>query len=172
MKKLYILRHAKSSYPANTDDHERPLNERGEKSCRLIGKYLKENEIIPDRIISSDALRTKQTAKNILRESGIATKAEFTKNLYLATPGEILKEIAKTDNDFSSLMVVCHNPGAEQLAKYLAGSGDDEVIKRLKTKYSTAGLACLTLKSNNWQQLDPACGNLDNFITPKMLGLE
>lgn len=170
MKKLYILRHAKSDYPEGVDDHERPLNTRGEKSCIFMGRYFRENTIRPDVILSSDAMRTTQTINNILRESGCNVQPQFTKKLYLATPGEILKELAKLDNSNSSAMVVCHSPGVQLLSAILTGSGDEDSIERLKRKYPTTGMACLTLATDSWQKIDPGCGHLDMFVVPKMLG--
>jgi phosphohistidine phosphatase len=170
MKKLYILRHAKSDYPDNvSDDHERPLNKRGEKACNLIGDYLKTNNITPEVILSSDAVRTTQTINNILRAASYDINVQFSGKLYLATPGEILKEIAKISDDINSIMVVCHNPGAAQLAMMLTAGGDTDSINLMRTKYPTAGLACLTLKTETWKQVNPASGNLDKFVTPKSL---
>ena len=169
MKQLYILRHAKSDYPAGTDDHERPLNKRGEKACKLMGKYIQENNIAPQAILCSDATRTTQTAKNIMRAAGIQNPISFSKTLYLATPGEILKEIAKVDDSIESVLIVAHNPGVEQLARLLTAAGDAESIARLKEKYPTAALACFSIDATSWKEINPASGNLDKFITPKML---
>jgi phosphohistidine phosphatase len=169
VKKLYLLRHAKSDYNNNVDDHDRPLNKRGEKSCRIIGEYIKKHDIAPQIILCSDAIRTMLTAKNIVRECGIDTNITFTKQLYLATAGEILKVIARIDNTVDSAMVVCHNPGVENLAKFLLEDGNNDSIHRLKTKYSTCGLACFTLQTDNWAEINPQSGYLDYFATPKTL---
>ena len=170
MKKLYILRHAKSDYPDDvSSDKERPLNKRGEKACDLIGQYLKENNIFPEIILSSDAVRTTQTINNVLRIAEHAVDVSFTPKLYLATPGEILKEIVKVDAEVSSVMVVCHNPGVEQLSAILTGGGDADSISRIKVKYPTAGMACFTIEAGKWGEVNPGCGHLDSFITPKAL---
>jgi phosphohistidine phosphatase len=170
MKKLYLMRHAKSDYPNNRiDDHERPLNKRGEISCKIMGKYIKEQNLIADRILCSDSVRTTTTAINILREIKEDIPIHFTKELYLATAGEMLKILAKTDDELNSVMIITHNPGIEQLAKFILKSGDAESIHRLQTKFSTAALACFSLDTDSWQKINPGSGNLDSFITPGML---
>ncbi len=170
MKKLYILRHAKSASPSNIDDHERPLNKRGEDACKLIGKYLKSNNIVPEGILCSTALRTKSTIKNILREAGFDKDVEFNKKLYLATAGEILKELAKADDDINSVMIICHNPGVQHLALVLFGGGDLEAAKKIKEKYSTAAMAEFSFQVDSWKNITPGSGHLEKYITPKMLG--
>lgn len=169
MKKLYILRHAKADYPAGVEDHERPLNKRGEQASLVIGRYLKINDISPDFIISSDSCRTAQTIKIALREAGIDTPIQFSQKLYLATAGEMLKELAKIDDKITSAMIVCHNPGAEILTSILAGKANSEAIQNVKKKYPTCGLAYLELDTDSWKIIDPACGFLKEFVTPKSL---
>lgn len=169
MKKLYILRHAKADYPAGVEDHERPLNKRGEQASIVTGKYLKLKGISPDYIISSDSCRTAQTIKNILREAGINTQVQYSKKLYLATAGEMLKELAKIDDKIASVLLVCHNPSAQQLATILAGNGNPQAIQNVKNKYPTCGLAYLELDTDSWKIIDPACGFLKEFVTPKSL---
>jgi phosphohistidine phosphatase len=170
VKKLYLLRHAKSDYPQNVDDHDRPLNKRGENACKTIGKYMKENGLLPDKILCSDATRTSMTVKNVLRAAGENIEVLHLKELYLATAGEILKILAKVHDDVPSVMVVCHNPGVEQLARFLVGGGDIESIARLRVKYPTCALAVFTLDTDSWKKIDPQIGRLDVFITPKWLG--
>ncbi len=170
MKKLYVLRHAKSDYPQGVSDHERPINRRGIKDCTAIGEYLKQNNLKPDVILSSDAMRTTMTIKNVLREAGYDIDVDFRKRLYLATPGEMLKEIATINDASQSAMIVCHNPGAEQLVKFLTKSGGYDAISRIKVKYPTAGLARLVLDSDSWKNIQPTSGYLEDFVSPKVLG--
>lgn len=169
MKTLYILRHAKADYPSGVPDHDRPLNKRGEQACLAIGRYLKTSGICPEVIISSDSCRTAQTITNIVREAGINTEIQYSNRLYLATAGEMLKELSKIDDKVNSVMLVCHNPGAEILATILSGSGSSEAIQNVKNKFPTCGLAYLELETDSWKIIDPACGFLKEFITPKGL---
>jgi phosphohistidine phosphatase len=169
MKKLYILRHAKSDYPNGVGDFDRPLNKRGFDACLLIGKYLNDNFIKPEVILSSSSKRTEQTINTIISASHLAVKPQFIDKLYLATAGEILKEIAKVDDKINSIMIVAHNPGVAVLAKLLAGSGKKESLELLQIKYSTAGLAILNFNMLSWSILDPSSGYLQEFIIPNNL---
>ena len=68
MKTLLLMRHAKSSWKDDTlSDHERPLKKRGRKDTKRIAKVIKENNLIPNVIISSPAVRTLETV-NILKK--------------------------------------------------------------------------------------------------------
>ena len=74
MKKLILIRHAKSSWKHNVIDHERPLNERGQKDAELISNHLKGKSLIFDLILSSDAMREKTTASIIISNLNIDKK--------------------------------------------------------------------------------------------------
>ena len=63
MKRLILLRHAKSDWDAEfQSDHSRPLSERGMTSARAIGLVLARSNQVPDSVISSSALRAQSTA--------------------------------------------------------------------------------------------------------------
>ena len=69
MKKLYIIRHAKSSWKDTAlDDFKRPLSKRGRKDAPFMAKKLKQKGVMPDVIISSPATRAKTTAELIAKE--------------------------------------------------------------------------------------------------------
>ena len=64
MKSILLFRHGKSNWKAQYDnDHERPLSKRGVKAAKLMGKYAFQIKQVPDKIISSTALRAKSTAE-------------------------------------------------------------------------------------------------------------
>lgn len=171
MKTLYLLRHAKSDHDGRTPDELRPINARGKSACALIGDYLKHQGINPDAILSSSATRTKQTINLITRRAGIMQEPQFCKELYLATPGEMMKAIAKqAPKDAESLLIVAHNPGVQQLAALLShGKGDGQALEQLRIKYPTATLAILTLHIDDWDAIQPDCGTLLALVTPKSL---
>ncbi|MDQ1339890.1 MAG: phosphohistidine phosphatase, partial [Campylobacterota bacterium] len=83
MKKLYIIRHAKSSWgDAELNDFERPLNKRGKSNAPMMGERLKKKGVMPDIIISSLAKRAKSTAEMIAKEVGYEKKVLFDENIY------------------------------------------------------------------------------------------
>ena len=91
MKTLLILRHAKSSWKdASLADHDRPLNKRGKRDAPRMGRLLQEQDLVPDRIISSTAKRARNTAKAVAKACNCKDKVELTSEFYHAGPGAYL----------------------------------------------------------------------------------
>ncbi len=170
MKKLYLLRHAEAANPEGMEDHDRPLNHRGTQECKKMDKYLTGNNIKPDIILCSDAIRTIQTAKNVFAGQN-NINIILNKKLYLATPGEIIKEIAKISDKVNSAMIVAHNPGIEQLLRVLAGSGRLDILPYIKNQYPTCALTEFSFNVESWKNIEPGSGSLESFVTPKQLGV-
>jgi phosphohistidine phosphatase len=121
MKKLILLRHAKSSWKdLSINDFDRPLNKRGNLDVSIMANEFLKKNIKLDFIISSSAKRTLDTAKvfaEVVRfESNILKNDE----LYEASSYEILKCINQIDNFYINVLIVCHNPGITNLANYLS----------------------------------------------------
>lgn len=168
VKRLYLLRHAKSDYPDGVDDHERPLNARGRKVVLQMADYVKTNIPCPDKILCSTALRAKQTAAGVVKAWENVGDITYVRNLYLASPGEILKELATLDEAVHSVMVVGHNPGIAMLAALLFKQGNDKAYQQMRSKYPTAGLAAFSLQGT-WKHIEPQSAALESFMTPAQL---
>lgn len=170
MRKLYLLRHAKSSWedPA-ADDFHRPLNGRGRKSAAQIAEYLAAHKIRPAMALVSAALRTRATYQLIEpRLEGVPVS--FEEDLYAAGKSQLLQRLHKLDGHLASVMVVGHNPGLERLAASLAGhNGDPEALAHLKEKFPTGALAVLETDARHWAELGPGTCRLTAFIRPKDL---
>lgn len=165
MKKLYFLRHAKSGYPEGVEDHDRPLNAKGRSAMLHLTAYAKKHIPCPGLVLCSTATRTKQTIAALVNAWEKAPEIIYTHRLYLASPGELLKEIAKVNEAVTSVMVVAHNPGIESLAAMLVKDGNKQAYDRMRAKYPTAGLAMFTLESA-WDSINPRSATLVDFITP------
>jgi phosphohistidine phosphatase len=172
MRRLMLLRHAKSDRPAGMPDHDRPLNRRGEYDAPLIGTYLARNALIADRVLCSTAERTRQTwdlvAGQLVNRPGV----DFDERLYEAGAQAILGLLRTTAQKFHSLLVIGHNPGMHQLALMLIASGDVEARERLHEKFPTAALAVIDFALDEWGKLHPRSGRLDRFVTPRQLAME
>ncbi len=165
MKTLLILRHAKSSWKdTSLPDHDRPLNKRGKRDAPRMGKFLREQELVPDRIISSTAKRARNTAKAVAKACHYKDKVELTSELYHAGPGAYLAVLENVPDDNQRVMVVGHNPGMEALVAHLTG--------RIETM-PTAALAHVELPIERWKELDyEVQGELLHLWRPKALPSE
>ncbi len=162
MKTLLILRHAKSSWKdEQRSDHDRPLNKRGKRDAPRIGKLLRSEHLAPELIISSTARRARKTAAKVARQSGYEGVIELTGDLYLAAPQQYLEVLQNVPDHIDRVMVVGHNPGAEELLALLTGH---------VTHFSTAALAHVDLEIDSWHQLTRECrGQLAGFWRPSDL---
>jgi len=145
MKTLLVLRHAKSSWnePA-LDDHERPLNKRGRRDAPRMGELLREHGLIPDVVISSDAVRARLTAEAVAGAAGYAGAIVLDPRLYLAGPADILSLLQRVRGKAETVMIVGHNPGLEELVEQLTGERQD---------LPTATLAQIGLPIDQWRDL-------------------
>ena len=162
MKTLLILRHAKSSWddPA-VPDHDRPLTERGKQDAKRVGQLLQEHGLVPDLIVSSTAKRACKTANKVAKACGYDGQIEVTRRLYQAYPGHFIEVLREVGNEHATVLVVAHNPGLEELVRYLTGQAEP---------MPTAALAEVSLDIDSWQSLSvPPGGNLVQVWRPKEL---
>lgn len=154
MPTLVMLRHAKSAYPDGVDDHDRPLNARGERDARRAGELLA-GAFSFDRVLVSTATRAQQTWQ-LVGEALPGTTAESLPGLYLATVGELL-DIVRQLGASGSALVVGHNPGLEECVSTLAG---------VPTVLKTATFAALT-GGPAWAQWGPGSAHLETVLVAR-----
>lgn len=161
MKKLFLLRHAKSSWEDHgLSDFERPLNERGLTAAPFMGETMRSRELLPDVIIASPAKRAKQTAELVRSAALIDSELLFDGRIYAASTSELLEVVLELENDFNIAMMVGHNPGFENLVRVL--TGEFEIMP-------TAALALIDLQIEQWRDIAPGSGNLQSVLRPKEL---
>ncbi|MDG6777133.1 histidine phosphatase family protein [Thiomicrorhabdus sp. zzn3] len=164
LRELMLLRHAKSDWKDDSlMDIDRPLASRGKKNAAKMGKWMKQESLIPDMILTSPAKRAQQTLKRICSECGSQTQTVDA--LYLANL-ETLKSILAEAPQVERLMIIGHNPGLERLFNFL-NSGTEESQTDL---FPTASLAHFILPEN-WENLQSGCGKLLRFVRPKDIKL-
>lgn len=170
MLKLYLLRHAKSSWnePA-LKDFDRPLAPRGWNTAPLIGNYMTDKGYHPTCALCSPARRTRETLEII--EPLLPGNIEVFMNdsLYHAEPSGLLELIRAIPPKCRELLTVGHNPATQELAVLLTGEGDRRLWQSLWSHFPTAGLAVLEFDVASWEELTPRSGRLADFITPKAL---
>ena len=164
MRRLHLLRHAKSSWDEpGLPDRERPLAPRGRKASKRIGSYLRDEGIAPDVVLCSPSKRTRQTLKRLELD---ACEVRIEERLYAASAGELLAAVNGLGDEVDSAMLIGHNPGLQELAVQLAGSGPD--IPNMRAKFPTAALATLVFEGG-WRELAPGGADLLAFTKPKQL---
>jgi phosphohistidine phosphatase len=161
VRELFVLRHAKSSHDhPGLDDHDRPLSSRGLRDAPRIGELLGSERTIPDRIVSSTALRARTTAELAAETAGAAAPI-LDPRLYGAGPDECLAILREQPDRCRAVMIVGHNPTLEQLVELLTGSAE---------RFPTAALARIRLPIESWADLLPAVrGELVALWRPKEL---
>lgn len=170
MKTLTLLRHAKSGWddPA-LRDFDRPLNPKGQRAARTVGRALKDAGLAFDAVIASPALRVKETLRGVGEGYGRALDVCEEPELYLASAAVLLDQIQRTDDGVERLLLVGHNPGLEDLAIALSGSGEDGLLDALGAKYPTATVAVISFDSDRWADVDEGKGRLVRFLRPRDL---
>lgn len=159
MKKLYIIRHAKSSWKDESlSDFNRPLNKRGKKDAPLMGNRLRDKNIIPDIIISSPALRAKTTAEIIAKLVHYNQEIIFDERVYEATPAELHAIVTGVDDKNSVLFLVGHNPGLNMLAEAYV-EFDENIV--------TCGIVEIAFDCNRWADISADNARLISFDYPK-----
>jgi phosphohistidine phosphatase len=162
MKTLLLMRHAKSSWkhPENPD-HERPLNKRGKKDAPLIGRLIKDKELIPQCILSSTACRATETAEIVVKSSGFEGKVDYLDSFYMAEPNAYLEGLQSLPDDIERVMIIGHNPGLEGLLQIISGRVES---------LPTSSIAHIVLPINQWKDLNLDIeGELIEKISPEDL---
>lgn len=167
-KYLYLLRHAKASSDTSTlADHERPLAPRGRRAAALLAEHFDRSDIRPEMILCSSATRTRQTLEPIATSMGLAERVHVDPGLYGATAEEVLSRLRAVDGQVTSVLVVGHNPGLQDLAVALAGD-DRETVGRLRWHFPPGTLVTVTA-GDTWRQLSPATAQVTSVIIPDQL---
>jgi len=162
MKKLLIMRHAKSDNYFDMPDFERPLNERGLLAATKMGEELKKMGTVPDLICSSSANRAKTTAILFAKSNGYTKEILFLDNLYESSEKEIIKQIIKISDDVQNLLIIGHNPTLEDIVFNLSET---------KTFFSlsTASIAIMTSKIDKWADIKGGIFKLKKTLKPNDL---
>ena len=161
MKRLWLLRHAKSSWDEpGLADHERPLAPRGRKAAKRIRAWAAEHDVRPELVLCSTAVRARATLD--LVADGLGDPAiQLEAGLYHAWEADILARVQAVPADVGELLLVGHNPGFECLVALLAPPGVEA--------FPTRALAELRLSIPAWSAARPGCAELVRLVLPREL---
>ena len=161
MKRLYLLRHGKSSWAdPGLDDRDRPLKKRGRRQAPEMGERLKRGGIVPDLIITSPAKRARQTAELVARALGYSQRSIVEREaVYSGGVEGLMHLVRKTAVEVDLLVLVGHNPALEELATKLLATPLDHL--------PTCGAVGIRLAVDRWREVAAGGGTLLFFDTPK-----
>jgi len=161
MKKLVIIRHAKSDWEDTTiDDYDRPLNDRGFSDAPFMGQFLKKRGLVPDLIMCSPALRAIKTAELIAKEvdyDKIICPNQYIYEAYVNTLQDIVSFI---NDDNETVFLVGHNPGVSALAYMLC---------ELKESVPTCATVEIDFDCDSWMEVSKSNSTLISYDFPKKL---
>jgi phosphohistidine phosphatase len=154
---LILLRHAKSAWPADTPDRQRPLAARGLRDAPAVGRWLLAHIPAIDQVVYSPAARAVQTWDLAVDQLATAPPASSDERVYGASAACLLAVTQEFAPEVSTAVLVGHNPGLEDFLTLLTGA--TEPLK-------TSSLAVITLPGS-WADAAPGAGRLENLATPR-----
>lgn len=159
MKKLVIIRHAKSDWnDTSLDDFIRPLNARGLKNAPFMGKILKEKNLVPDLILSSPATRALKTAEIIAKEIGYTNEIVQNPYIYEAYVNSLQEVVSYIHDTHETVFLVGHNPGVSALAYMLCD---------LKESIPTCAIVEIEFNTDSWMEVSKENSKLISYDFPK-----
>ncbi|MDD2451331.1 histidine phosphatase family protein [Sulfurovum sp.] len=161
MKRLYLIRHAKSDWSdPSQSDFERGLNKRGKKNIIRMANALKTMEIKPDLIISSSAKRAKKTAKGLAKQLGYKEDIMLLDRLYMCEPQEWIETIQNIPEQYRSVFIIGHNPEITDVVNHLI----DDYIDNIPT----LGIVGFDVAAQKWDKFEHQSAKFSFFIYPNM----
>jgi phosphohistidine phosphatase len=161
MKTICLIRHAKTQPAGWQDvDFDRKLTDRGKEDARKMAMLLKEKGILPDRLISSTAKRTKKTAEIFAKILGLEESSiQYESSLYAAEAHAYLKTLLRQENDLNTIAVFGHNPGITDFA--------NQSCEEIRLDHMpTASVFIFQSEILSWNQLAPENCQFKLFLNP------
>ncbi|HEX8308455.1 MAG TPA: histidine phosphatase family protein [Allosphingosinicella sp.] len=172
MKTLTLLRHAKSGWDDPVSrDFDRPLNPRGRKAARAVGREMKAHGLAFDLVLASPARRVIETLEEVAAAFG-PIRPHFDQRLYLAPVATLIEIVRATPRNVDRLLVVGHNPGLEELALCLSQGDEAGLRGEVAVKYPTGTVAEIPLDVERWSEVAQGSGRIERFIRPRDLDPE
>jgi phosphohistidine phosphatase len=150
-RRLTLVRHANAEQNSDVRDFERPLSKKGLGEANDMARRFQERNLVPDLIIASAAVRTRETAETFAKVLGIAARLlQADDSLYLADGDQIISAIRAVGPRVTHLMVIGHNPGISAAAISLAPEA-------VTGDLPTCGTLTMTVSCADWSRVDRRC---------------
>ncbi len=168
MHMLHLLRHAKSSWKGDAEDHERRLTRRGREAARLVGAHLAAATGALDLVVCSSAARTRETLDLVLAGLALRPRCLIEDALYLASREKLLDRLSRLGEEEAAVLVIGHNPGLHELAIALAAPDAPPARAMAAGKLPTA--ACVSLLvATPWGRIGQGRHQVVAYVTPEAL---
>ncbi len=171
MKLLGLFRHAKSDWhDPRARDFDRPLNARGKAGAEIMGRHVRDHGVKWERMLASPAIRCAETVELACQAAGRPVAAIWDRRIYLASGVTLADVLRDTEGDPTSILMVGHNPGLEDLIFDLVpDDGSCPLRDVVEIKFPTAAFAVLELDIGRWADLADKCGKLVHLVRPRDL---
>lgn len=171
MKRLTLLRHAKSSWDDPVSrDFDRPLNKRGARAAFTMGQFARDHAMRFDHLIASPAVRVVETLDHFFEGYGENIEANWDRRIYLASSATLMDVLRDVPDQTRSLLMVGHNPGLEDLILGLVpDDGSAGLRDEVEVKFPTASLAVMEIDVERWEDVAVNKARLTGFTRPRDL---
>jgi phosphohistidine phosphatase len=156
-RRLVVLRHAKAEPYGGEGDRQRSLTGRGRRDAAAVGAWLQARDLVPQAVVCSPAVRTRETLAAVRTASGLEMDAFYDERVYDASVDDLLDVVGGLWQDVETVLLVGHNPGCEELVGALTGQ---EVTMR------TSALVVVTW-SGGWSPPPLGGATLEVAATPR-----
>jgi phosphohistidine phosphatase len=165
-RKLLVVRHAKSAWPAGVPDRLRLLGPRGLRDAPRLGQRIRELVGTVDVVVLSPSQRTQETWALMNAELGHAGDVVIDPRVYDAWGAHMLDLVRELPPDARTVMILGHEPGVSELVLSLGGTARDGLRDLVAIKFPTCAVALLSA-DRSWADFEPGCATLETFTTPK-----
>lgn len=169
MKKVILLRHAKSSWDdPDIDDHDRPLNRRGKAAAPVIGDWLTSRSHSPAVVLCSTAARARETLSRLKSVNDGKSDIQYLSRLYHAAPETMLECLRAVRGSADCAMIVGHEPGMGAMARVMSRNVSAR-CKRAFEHFPTAAAAVLEFDVDDWKAVGYGAARFVDFAKPREL---
>ncbi len=163
---LIAVRHAKSSWEHDVEDHDRPLSGRGRRDADALGRLLAQRSLEPDLVLCSTAARTRETWERAHAAGATAGEVRLVRGIYHAWVPELVRLLRQTPDEVSTVLLLGHSPGIPDLVEHICVRTDSADWAQLDQKYPTSGVAVVRVPGP-WRELGRSTADLADFAIPR-----
>jgi phosphohistidine phosphatase len=163
---LIAVRHAKSSWDHDVEDHDRPLSGRGRRDADALGRLLVQRSLVPELVLCSTAARTRETWERAQAVGARAGEVRLVRGIYHAWVPELVRLLRQTPDEVSTVLLLGHSPGIPDLVEHLCVRTDSADWAQLDQKYPTSGVAVVAVPGP-WRELGSSTAELTAFAIPR-----